>query len=141
VAYAKVLGVYVGLMTRPLRFAVHKRLAPLRETVEVYRQATYPEFVGKLIEVLAQESPGFMQRFAELDDKKFMASPHKTRRYIAERRDLLYINAPHLTARHSAQLLGYWYVTNIGRPEVGAIAGLACEAAGVPRNSISNLKL
>lgn len=137
----KILAVYVGLIRPPRRFAIHRKVSADRELFEVYKSHTLHEFVSQLLTVLSSTSPEFMSKVAQLDDKQFQESKHKSRRYIAEHRDVLYINSPHLTEKHSEQVLGYWVATNIGRKEVGVITGLACQAAGVKRGSISKVQL
>lgn len=137
----KILAVYVGLIRPPRRFAIHRRISFDRELFELYKPRTLHEFVSQLLTALSSTSPDFMSKVAQLDDKQFQDSKHKSRRYIAEHRDVLYINSPHLTERHSEQVLGYWVATNIGRKEVGVIVGLACQAAGVKRESISKVQL
>ena len=137
----KILAVYVGLIRPPRRFAIHRKVSADRELFEVYKPRTLHEFVSQLLTVLSSTSPEFMSKIAQLDDKQFQESKHKSRRYIAEHRDVLYINSPHLTEKHSEQILGYWVATNIGRKEVGVITGLACQAAGVKRESISKAQL
>ena len=137
----KILAVYVGLIRPPRRFAIHRRVSADRELFEVYKPRTLHEFVSQLLTVLSTTRPDFMSKVAQLDDKQFQESKHKSRRYIAEHRDVLYINSPHLTEKHSEQVLGYWIATNIGRKEVSVIIGLACQAASVKRESISKVQL
>ena len=137
----KILGVYVGLIKPPRRFAIHRKINASHEVYELYKPKTLHEFVSQLLTVLATTRPDFMRRVAQLDDEQFQKSKHKTRRYIAEHRDVLYIDSEHLTQAHSEQVLGYWVATNIGRKEVGTIVGFACQAAGVERESISKLQL
>jgi len=140
VSEGRVVAVYVGLITRPLRFVVRREIDSSQDVYEVHRHATYHGLLADLLTVLNTISPGFMKDVAELDDQRFMASKHKTRRYVAEDRDLLYIDSPHL-AEASKQVLGYWVVTNIGRNEAIAIAGFACRAAGVKSESMAKLRL
>lgn len=136
----KIVAVYVGLIRRPRRFAIHRRINPEREIFELHKPRTLRDFVRQLLEILSTTRADFMERLARLDDEQFQKSKLKTRRYIAERQDLLYINAEHLSD-YSEKILDYWVATNIGRKEVGTIVGFACEAAGVKRESISKLQL
>jgi hypothetical protein len=133
--------VYVGLIRPPLRFAIHRRVSPSHEVFELYKPKTLHEFVSQLLTVLSFTRADFMRRVAQLDDEEFQQSRHRTRRYIAEHRDVLYIDSKHLTEAHSEQVLGYWIATNIGRKEVGKIVGLACHAACAGRENISKLRL
>lgn len=137
----KILAVYVGLIRPPRRFAIHRKVSADRELFELYKPRTLHDFVSQLLTVLSSIRPDFMSKVAELDDKLFQESKHKSRRYVAEHRDVLYIGSPHLTEKHSEQVLGYWVATNIGRKEVGTIIGLACQAACVRRESISKVQL
>lgn len=140
-ANGKITAVYVGLIRPPRRFVVHRLVRADLDVFEVYKPRTLHAFVSQLLTVLATTRPDFMSRLAALDDKHFLESKQKMRRYIAEHRDVLYINSDHLTDKNSEQVLGYWVATNIGRKEAGTIASLACEAAGVSRESISTLQL
>lgn len=137
----KIIAVYIGLIRPPSRFVIHRKISAEREIYEVYKPSTLHGFVSQLFTVLSSTRSDFMSRVAALDDQQFQESKHKTRRYVAEHRDVLYINSEHLTEKNSKQVLGYWTATNIGRKEVGTIIGYACQAAGVPRESISRFKL
>jgi len=101
--------------------------------------STLRELILDLFEVLAVGRPGFLRDLAELDDGRFMGT-RQERRFIAERRDLLYIGSPHL-AKYAVKFQDYWLATNIGHKEVGAICRLACKAAGVRSESLAKLKL
>lgn len=136
----KIVTVYVGLRP-PRRFVIHRRVSAERELFEVYKPPTLREFVSQLLTVLSSTGREFMRKVAKLDDEKSQESRHKSRRYIAEDRDVLYIESPHLTKKYSEQVLGYWVATNIGQKEVGVIARLACQAAGVKREGISKIQL
>jgi len=83
----------------------------------------------------------FLVRLQELDDKEFQGSPHKSRRYVADRRDLLYINSPHLTKRSSVQFRDCWIATNISRKVASHVVAMACKVAGVKRESFRRLVL
>jgi len=63
----------------------------------------------------------------------------KTRRYVADNREHLYINSPHLE-KHSRKVQDHWVVTNIGQAEALAIASAAAAAAGVKRLPLSELQ-
>lgn len=140
-AKEKILGVYIGLRRPPRRFVIHRWLGPGHEVFEAYKPETLHGFVSKLLTVLSSTRQDLMQTVERLDDEDFQHSKLKTRRYIAEHRDVLYINSSHLTERYSEQVLGYWVATNIGSKEVSTIIGYACQAAGVKRESISKLQL
>lgn len=137
----KIVAVFVGLIRPPRRFAIQRRIGANREVFELFKPNSLREFVSQLLIALSSTSPDFMSKLARLDDEQFQRSKHKSRRYIVEHRELLYIGSPHLTEKHSEQVLGFWIATNLGRKEVGAITGLACQAAGVKRESISRAQL
>lgn len=136
----KVVAVYVGLIRPPRRFVLHRKLSAGHEVFELYKPRTLHEFVSQLLVALAPVRADFMAELARLDDAEFQQSKHRTRRYVAEHQDALYIESKHLT-EYSKQVLGYWVVTNIGRKEASAIASVACSAARVSRESISKLQL
>jgi hypothetical protein len=140
-AEERIVAVHVGLIRRPRRFAVQRKNSAGRDSYEVFIPQTLKEYVVQLLTVLNGVHPDFMARLAQLDDKQWMKSKHKTRRYVAEHRDHVYINTEWLTDQHTEKVLGYWVATNIGRKEAWAIIGLACEAAGVRQESIYRLQL
>src|SRR6266849_11107689 len=108
----------------------------------MYERCTPPtlrDLMLGLFEVLGVGRPSFLRELAELDDGTFMGT-RQERRFIAERRNLLYIGSPHLE-KHAVEFQGYWVATNIGHKEVGAILRLACEAAGVNCESVAKLTL
>ncbi len=93
-----------------------------------------------LFELLSVDCSDFAKRFAEIDDANFMAT-RQQRRFIAERRELLYIGSPHLAEKHAVKFQNFWVATNVGHKEVRAIAYRACEAAGIKCESLSRLKI
>ncbi len=100
---------------------------------------TLRELMICLFDLLSGDCHDFAQRLASLDDGNFM-STRQQRRFIAERRDLLYIGSPHLE-KHAVKLQDYWVATNVGHKEVRAISYRACDAAGIKCESLSKLKL
>lgn len=138
---AKILTIYVGLIRQPRRFVVHRKNAEGRDTYEVIKPRTLREFTRQLLVTLSGTHPDFMGRLAKLDDDQWMKSKHKTRRYVAEHQEHVYINSEHLVHKYTEQLLGYWVATDVGRKETTTLARLACEAAGVRRDSVYGLQL
>lgn len=132
--------VFVGLVRRPFILAFHRHTYAGPETYEVLKYDSYRLLVVDLLTRLGASDPRFMARVSNLDDDQFMQSKHKTRRYVAESRELLYIATPSL-GEQSAQVLGYWVAMNIGRSEVDRIVSFACKAAGLERKSIYSLKI
>jgi hypothetical protein len=137
----KIVAVHVGLIRRPRRFVVQRRNDAGRDTYEVFVPRTLKEYIVQLLTTLNGVRSDFMARLAKLDDDQWMRSKHKTRRYVAEHRDHVYINTERLTDQHTEKVLGYWVATNISRKEAWAIVSLACEAAGVRQESIYRLQL
>ena len=136
-----IVAIYVGLIRRPRRFVVHRMKSSGRDTYEVFKPRTLRDFIIELLTTLNETRPDFMARLEKLDDDQWMKSKHKTRRYVAEHRDHVYINAERLTDKNTEQMLGYWVATNIGRKEASTIVSLACEAAHVRRESVYRLEL
>lgn len=132
--------IYIGIFTRPLLFALRSSTGPKTERIDLYREATLPALLKRLIEALAEHEPQLPAKLAELDDEQFMGSRHKTRRYFAPERELLYINSPHLQ-RYAEQVGEHWLATNIGRAEASNIAGMVCQAAGAKREAASSFRL
>lgn len=135
----KIVALYMPLRGEPLRFIIHRKLTWDREALDIYRCATLGGLIAKTLEVLGAAVPDLMSRLQQLDDEEFQKSPHKTRRYIADRRDLLYINAPHLTEKHSLHVLDCWVATNVNRKVANHIIWLACKAAGIKRENVTRL--
>lgn len=135
----KVTAIYLGLVVRPYRFVVEQRISPTVARYERHSPSTLRELMLGLFEILNAVRSDLAQRLAALDDGKFMGT-RQERRFIAERRDLLYIGSPHLE-RHAVEFHGFWIATNVGHKEVGAIARLACQAAGLKYESLAKLKL
>jgi len=139
-ADGRIITLYTPFRFLPLRFVVHRRQPSGPELFELHRFLSLKELVKGALTILNSTRSDFLARIQELDDQAFQRSPHKMRRYIADRRDLLYINSPHLTDQHSTNILGCWVATNIGRKETSRIISFACQAAGIKRENLSTLK-
>jgi len=140
-AGSKIIGIYIGLVRRPYRFVIRRRISSRLENFELHHPASLREFVAELLEVFTTESSNFMTALAQLDDKEFMSSKHKTRRYFAESKELLYIGNPKLADKFAREHSGFWFVTNIGAKEVSHISHMIAQVANVPCQSISKLSL
>lgn len=140
-AQPKIVSLHTGLIRQPYRFAVRKRISPRHVTFDVYRPRTLGDFVYELLSIFSAESPSFMEAIAKIDDNEFMGSKHKSRRYIADQKDLLYIGNPKLAEKYAREQDGYWFITNIGAKETRRFARMAAKAAGVPCGSISKVSL
>ena len=135
----RIITVHIGLVVRPWRFVVERKMTPTVVRYDRYSPSTLRELMIGLFNLLSVDCHDFAPRLAAIDDGNFMSS-RQQRRFIAERRDLLYIGSPHLE-KHAVQFQDYWLATNVGHKEVRAIAYRACEAAGVKSESLSKLKL
>jgi hypothetical protein len=137
----RVVAVYTPVLLRPLKFVLHFRQAAGPEVFERHSFISLKDLIRTLLLQLATTRVDFWDRLEAMDDHDFQQSPHKMRRYVADRKDLLYINSPHLTEQHSMKIHGRWIATNIGRKEARGIIQMACEAAGVIRLSLGQLTL
>ena len=138
---AKILTIYVGLNSQATRLVVHRHNAEGHDTYEVIKLRNLQELTRKLLVTLSSSHPDFMARLAKLDDDQWRKSKHRTRRYVAQHREHVYINSERLTDKKTEQLLGFWVATNVKRKEASTLSKLACEAAGVHRASVYGLKL
>ena len=132
-------AVYLGLVVRPYRYVLEWSGSPAIAMYERRSPPTLRDLMLGLFEVLDRGRPGFLRRLAELDDGNFMGT-RQQRRFIADRKDLLYIGNPHLS-QYAVKFQGYWIATNVGHKEVRAICYRACEAADVKCESLTRLKL
>ena len=137
----KIIGFYMALRGRPLRFLIRRKVSYSREILALYRCDTLREMITDVLTVLNPTHPDFMTRLQQLDDEEHQNSRHRSRRYIADRRDLLYINSPPLTEKFSIKVLDFWVATNINRKVANHIVWLACKAAGLQRENIAKLAL
>ena len=135
----RISTVHIGLVVRPWRYVVERKIASTVVRYDRYSPSNLRELMIGLFNLLSVDCHDFARRLAALDDSNFMNS-RQQRRFIAERRDLLYIGSPHLE-KHAVRFQDYWLATNVGHKEVRAIAYRACDAAGVKSESLSKLKL
>ena len=134
VSSSRIVCVYLELVRTPYFYLIHTKVTQVHDRFDRYEPKTLRNFMVGLFAVLAEGRPEFLPRLAELDDAEFMKSPQH-RRYIAKERDVLYIKSAHLE-RYSVEFQGYWVGTNVKRTQAGSVARLACQAAGVPCESI-----
>ena len=81
-----------------------------------------------------------MLRLVRMETDRWQASKHKSRPYVVDRADLIYMNSPHLKDK-SFEFCGYWVATNLGHKEVWSLVHMACEAAEVRYQSLTPVKL
>lgn len=86
--------------------------------------ANLKEAYGSLLKELASRDGRFLGKFASLKSRG--------RRFVALQKENLYLNSPHL-ARDYARLLvdGYWFDTNLSRPQIETRAAAASKIAGL----------
>ena len=134
--------IYTHVMTRPYKHAIrYYDTDRLRTIIELKTHYALPDLVESLLLDTRDFQPDILEKVAAVDDRRFMASPHKSRRYIVRERDLLYINSPHLTEKHSRKIGDHWMITNMGRPETYAFLSAITSASALKRDSFSELKL
>ena len=91
------------------------------------------------LEIIEEAIPGALAKASALDDKNWQSNKRRTRRYIAENQNLIYINSPHLRAQ-VVSIAGYYVPTNIPWRDVPAILCLACKAAEIEYGSLATIK-
>lgn len=134
----KLVGVYATFW-KDRRLAFQYRQGRW-DQYEVVRPWDIREAIHETLERLELASPGTLAKAAALDDKNWLASKRRTRRYIADRPELLYIDSPHLI-KQSEAVMGFYAATNLPWRQVPDTLRLACQAAGIPYGSFSALTL
>lgn len=107
---------------------------------ESFRPWDIPEALKTSLERIEESHPGALANAANLDDKNWQTSRRRTRRYVAESPNLIYIDSPHLQAQ-SVAVAGYYVPTNIPWRDVPNILGLICTTAGIECGSVSKINL
>lgn len=92
------------------------------------------------LERIDESVPSSLDKAAKLDDENWLANDRRTRRYIAESPELLYIDSPHLQGQ-SEKVSGYYVTTNIPWRDVPNILRLICKAAKLDFGSLSDIPL
>lgn len=137
----RLLRIYTQVRTKPYRLALrYINIGDPKEVIELYRYSSYGDFVVGMLSVLANEVPSILFKVSVIDDNRFMANPQKTRRYVADKEELLYIDSPHLTEKFSRKVNDHWVATNIGCSETNAIVSAAAIAMAAKRSPLSDLK-
>ncbi len=91
------------------------------------------------LERIEEALPGALAKASALDDKNWQSTKRRTRRYIAESPDLIYINSSHLRAQIES-VADYYVPTNIPWRDVPDILHLACKAAEIEYGSLATIK-
>jgi hypothetical protein len=110
------------------------------EVFESLRPWDIREALKVSLERIDDAFPGGLAKAAELDDANWQASKRRTRRYIAESPDLIYIDSPHLQAQLET-VRGFYVPTNIPWRDVPGILRLVCKAAGIEYGSLANITM
>jgi hypothetical protein len=92
------------------------------------------------LERIDEAVPSSLDKAAKLDDENWLANNRRTRRYIAESPELLYIDSPHLQGQ-SEKVSGYHVTTNIPWRDVPNILRLICQAADLEYGSLADIPL
>jgi hypothetical protein len=128
-----------GTFRRDKRIALQYRQGRW-DQYEVVKPLDIRDAIRISLEAIETSHPGALQKTAAIDDKNWMKSKQRTRRYIAERADLIYIDSPHLIAQSEA-VCGFHVPTNLPWKQVWVVLDLACQGAGIPYGSFSKLSL
>lgn len=107
---------------------------------EVIRLHDIREAIRMTLERLEQGYPGALAKAAEIDDHNWLKNKRRTRRYIADMPEHIYIDSPHLIAQSEA-VCGFHVPTNISWVQVPEILRLACQGAGIQYASFRSLTL
>lgn len=110
------------------------------EIYESLRPWDIREALGISLKIIEESVPGAVAKASKLDDKNFLSKKRRTRRYIAESPDLLYIDSPHLQSQAEG-VAGHYVVTNIPWRDVPNILRLVCKAADIEYGSLANISL
>lgn len=138
---ANIIGVYAAFFRPPRRFAIHRQTGPRQESYEIYRPSTIKDFLFTLLDVLVANNSNFLAKLEKVDDSEWQRRGHRTRRYIAKEKDVLYIAHPKLATKYAEEYGQYWLATNIGWKEASAIVRSACKAAGIKCRPLTSVRL
>lgn len=136
----KLLGIYTALFRSPRRFAIHAQCGSRHESYNIYWPKSIKDCLFALFGFLSANNPKFLADLEKLDDTEFLGRKHRSRRYIAKEKDVLYIESPHLTDKYAEKYDQYWLATNIGWKEARTIIRMACKAAGLKYGPLSTIK-
>ena len=131
-----------NLISRPYKHALRFYDSERNRTIiEVECHSTLPNLLEGVLLHLMEWQPDILEKVSTVDDKRFMTSPHKSRRYISPDRDTLYIASPHLTEKFSRPVGNHWIITNLGRKETYTFLSTIVNASGLKREPFTELKL
>lgn len=105
---------------------------------ESFRPRDIREALRVTLEKIEEANPGALAKASVLDDKNWLLNKRRTRRYVAESADLIYIDSPHFR-NQTVQIAGHHVVTNIPWRNVRVALMLVGKAVGVEYGSLSKL--
>jgi hypothetical protein len=105
---------------------------------ESFRPWDIREALKVTLEKVEKNIPGVLQKATEIDDQEWQSNRRRTRRYIAETPELLYIDSPHLTSQ-AEPVASYYVVTNISWRDVPGILRLVCKAGHIGYGSLAEV--
>jgi hypothetical protein len=133
----KLTAIYCSVWKTP-RIVLHFKQQRW-DVYESLRLWNIREALSVTLEQIESAYPGSLKKASEIDDKNWLKKTRRTRRYIAESPDLIYINRPHLAAQ-SQGVRGYHVPTNIPWRDVPIILRLVCRAAGLVYGTVASIK-
>jgi hypothetical protein len=110
------------------------------DTFDVFRPLDIREALHVALTRVEEAIPGSLAKAAEIDDKNWMKSKQRTRRYIAESPELIYIDRIDLR-KQSEPVAGLHVLTNISWAKVPDILRLVCKAAAVEYGHLGSLSI
>jgi len=119
----KIIAVYAHpFLKRPYRFVVRSTQPAGPEMFDLHKFNTRVDLVSALLDVLGHRD-GFGDALQAIDADELAKSSHRSRRYVAERREDIGGQAARMVR---------WYVTRpLGKTEAMDIVRMACKAANV----------
>ncbi len=132
-------AIYFSPWMIPRRLVFRFKVDFRREIFEVFRPLEIREALKEGLERIEQSIPGSLAKACQLDDEDFQSNKRRKRRYIAEEKDLLYLDNPRLTEKATQPVADFWVITNIAWRDVPNILRLVCRAAGIQYGAISKI--
>lgn len=120
---AKIETIYFSIIRKPWCFAVRRKLKSGHNDFRLVEVSSLPDLLTDCFTLLDGVCADFVDRLDRLDNERLKKSSHRTVRYF--------------DARHAPKWRQCLPAT-IGRHEVRAIMGLACDAARVSHKSINS---
>ena len=132
-------GIYCRVWGKEKRIVFEYRSGRWRD-FESFSPWDIREALRETLERIEHAVPGSLEKAAKLDDENWLMNRRRTRRYISEDPDLLYIESPHLKDQ-AEPIAGYYVITNIPWRDVSGILRLVCKAAGIKCSSLAEIRI